>query len=293
MQRIAHMTPRSLRRSCARTRAAASLLLAAAALTCAIDTAEARNRKKKTGKVDDETVDVSAIKDQLLVLTDGDGRYLAVYIDQSVDSQVFYSEDGKTFYRVWERGGGLESSTGRFSEAFWSPRVVRAEVIRKPAQKGGTPQWVLLCAKTWQHEDEQPLTELPEADARKIIDHATFRPPFWKRQPHFLARDDAGNYYYVDRLRDDQGGKGYRLFRGPKGSMKELSMTNVVADSVGEIFATKKGELRFVVTNGQAKWVFGSKSMELTKVPVDDNVVLIYADLGVYLGSLGMPCDDQ
>ena len=262
-------------------------LVIVAAVTSATGTARARKKKSKVAAA---VVDISAIKDTMVILTDGEGRTLAVSTESSSYDQAFYSEDGKTFYQLRVRGGGINGGTGEWNVTLWSPRVDVAEIARKAFKAGETPQWALTCKRDWDDNDEEPLTALPAADAKKIIEHATFRPPFWDRQAHFLARDDAGNYYYVDRLRS--GGKGFRLFRGPKGSMKEMAMTNVVSDSVGEIFTTKKGELRFVVTDGQAKWVFGSKSMELTKVPVEDNVPLIYGDLGVYLGTLGTPCDD-
>ena len=70
-------------------------------------------------------------------------------------------------------------------------------------------------------------------------------------------------------------------------------MTNVVADSKGEIYATKRGELRFITATDAASWVNGNTKTELTIVPVEDNVPMIYRDLGVYEGTLGTPCDDQ
>jgi hypothetical protein len=115
----------------------------------------------------------------------------------------------------------------------------------------------------------------------------------WKRQAQALARDDAGNYYFVDRMRDEFGGKGHRIFAGPKGGLKEMPMVNVVSDSVGEIYATKRGELRFVTSSAEALWIKGAAKSKLTLIPVSENVDLIYGDLGVYDGSLGTPCDDQ
>jgi len=83
-----------------------------------------------------------------------------------------------------------------------------------------------------------------------------------------------------------------RIFVGPKGGLKELPMTNIVSDSVGEIYSTKKGELRFIVSQNAAQWVRGAVKTELTIVPVEDNVKMIYGDLGVYEGTLGTPCDE-
>ena len=114
----------------------------------------------------------------------------------------------------------------------------------------------------------------------------------WRRVAHALSRDDRGVYYYVDRMQDEYGGKGYRLFAGQKGGLKELGLTNIVSDSEGEIFASKKGELRFVQGGGKATWIKGEKKTELVTVPLDMNLALIYGDLGVYEGSLGTPCDE-
>jgi hypothetical protein len=75
--------------------------------------------------------------------------------------------------------------------------------------------------------------------------------------------------------------------------MKLLPMTNVIADSVGEIYATKKGELRLVTSSSETAWIKSGKKAVLTRVPVEDNLKLIYGDLGVYAGSLGTPCDDM
>ena len=69
-------------------------------------------------------------------------------------------------------------------------------------------------------------------------------------------------------------------------------MTNLVSDSKGEIYATRSGELRFITSSNAAMWVKGKEKLELTIVPVEDNVPMIYGDLGVYEGSLGTPCDD-
>ena len=128
---------------------------------------------------------------------------------------------------------------------------------------------------------------------QKVLDKGGFHRPLWKRQAHVLARDDAGTYYFVDRLRDEEGGKGYRIFAGPAGGMKELPMTNVISDSVGQIYATKRGELRLITSNAEITWMKGGAKAALTRVPVEDNLALVYGDLGVYPGGLGTPCDDM
>jgi len=124
-----------------------------------------------------------------------------------------------------------------------------------------------------------------------MVSAAKFHPPRWKYRAYALARDDAGTYYFVDRRRDE-GSMEFRLYSGPRGAMKPLKMVNVVSDSEGDIFSTKTGELRLVLDKKESAWVQKGKRQALKSLPVEDNVALIYADLGVYTGQpLGTPCD--
>lgn len=246
--------------------------------------ADARPKKKKT-KVND-IVDISARKATLVVLTDSDGD---VYVVDSAwgdgDHLAFFGEGGgKDVYQLRIFGGGADGSTGQFDYNFWSPRVDNRAAIGRKA----TGEFYVECG-----DDQAVLKKMSDGDARHVLDKAAFHRPLWKRQGHVLARDDSGSYYFVDRLRDEEGGKGYKIYAGPPGAMKELQMTNVVSDSVGEIYSTKKGELRLVTSNDETSWIKSGKKAPLTRVPVEDNVKMIYGDLGVYPGSLGTPCDDM
>lgn len=252
-------------------------ILGAVFLLSVVADADTPKKKGKRKKIDDEIVDVSAIKSQMRVYTDGEGGYFTA-IPGDTDS-MFYG-DGKTLYkqRVFS---GFKDNT-RFSMRMWSPRVDSiADVDAK--DDAGT----LTCGK-----DKFELTRVPDPEAKKLLDKAVFKKPPWKRQAHALSRDDRGTYYYVDRLRDEHGGKGFRLFAGKKGAMKELPLTNIVSDSEGEIFSSKRGELRFVQGRTEAQWIKNEKSTTLIPVPVESNVPLIYGELGVYEGSLGTPCDE-
>lgn len=263
-------------------RSSALLGLGLATLLAAVTTDDAAAQRKKK-KVKDDIVDISAFKKDLVVLTDDDGE---VYVMPGVwgdDNAVFYG-DGKTMYKLRVYGGGADGSTGAIDFSFWSPRSKgNASVARN-----GKGEYQLSCG-----EELFALKKAPDALAKKVLDSAVFKGPLWKRQAQALARDDAGNYYFVDRLRDDYGGKAHRIFAGPKGGLKELPMVNVVSDSVGEIYATKRGELRFVTSNSSATWIKGAAKTALTIIPVEDNVGLIYGDLGVYEGTLGTPCDEM
>jgi hypothetical protein len=242
--------------------------------------AEAQRKKRKAVETDVE--DVTAIRKELIVLTDGEGIFLAVDPTWKDEHWLFFG-DGKTFYRQRVFSASADGGQGTWSLRFWSPRVASQADV--DARAGGAH--ILSCGK-----EEVALKKLPDADAARILDRATWKKPLWRRQAHFLARDDRGTYYYVDRLRDELGGKSHRIFVGAKGALKEMPMTNIVSDSVGEIYATKKGELRFVTSPSSAYWRQGTSKVSLTIVPVEDNVAMIYGDLGVYEGSLGTPCDE-
>lgn len=234
-------------------------------------------KKKKKKKKADEVVDISAFKDKLVVYTDGEGGYFAAVPG---DTDTLFYGDGKTMHK--QRVGSAFRDSTKWSMRMWAPRVNGRADLEASGETG-----TMTCG-----EDETELKKVPDADAKKIVDKASFRPVLWTRQAHSLARDDRGVYYYVDRLLPAHGGKGYRLFAGQAGAMKELPLTNIVSDSVGEIFSTKKGELRYIQDRTGATWIRGEKKTDLTIVPVEDNVVLIYTDFGIYDGSLGTPCDE-
>ena len=238
--------------------------------------ASARPKKKKVS----DLVDISAAKAQLKVLVDDDG---GIYVMDSTwrDDQMIFYGDKKDLYRQRIIGGGANGTALDFR--FWAPRVDHQTTIGRK----DNGDWYLTCG-----DQTEALKALPDADARTILNGAAFHTPLWKYQGHVLARDDEGNYYYVDRLRDEAGGKGYRIFVGPAGAMKQQTMKNVVSDSVGEIFSTKNGQLRLITSNSEATWIKGGVKSTLTPVPVEDNLKLVYGDLGVYPAGLGTPCDD-
>jgi len=126
-----------------------------------------------------------------------------------------------------------------------------------------------------------------------MVEKAVFQPPPHQRQPYALARDRAGTYYYVDRGRQQGGERDFRVFRGQRGQLRQQKMKDIVSDSEGEIFSTQNGKLRLVVGKAEAQWVAGRRAVRLLVLPVQENLGIIYNELGVYLGErLGVPCDD-
>ena len=236
-----------------------------------------------------KTIDAKAVADKLEVFRDDFGGFYVspkprAFGDDDNNEWVFYG-DNKTLYRQRVIAFSMTQGTN-YEWLVWSPRV------------RGIPAATIELAPGTMHvackvHDHKALIQLTAAEAKDFFAHATFLPVLWQRESHFLARDDEGVYYFVDELRKEVGGNGYRVFVGQKGSLKELPMTNVVSDTAGEIFATKTGELRIVSDgDGKAYWKRGGKKTDLIVLDLWKNRYLIYRELGIY-GQLGVVCDEQ
>jgi hypothetical protein len=234
--------------------------------------------------------DISAIKDKITAWTDGKKHYLALAMTTDSDSPVFWSADGKTFYQLRVFGGGSEGDDKdlrRLDRVFWEPRVQAAYQGGFDYRQDGK-KLTVQCA-----DRKTELKKLPDAEAKALVDGGKFYKARWNRYAYALARDNTGKYYFVDNQREPEHSKNFRLWAGPKGAMKPQKMVNVVSDSEGDIFATKSGELRLVLDKHETTWIQSEKKTKLVYLPVEDNHIMIYTDLGVYTGEpLGTPCDD-
>ncbi len=235
------------------------------------------------------TVDVSAIKDKLVLWSDGKHHFVAMVMTSASGSPVFWSNDGQRFVQLRILGGasdGYDDDLKRLDRNFWEPRQRGGEAGLGYLKE--TNRLTVECA-----ERKTPMERLPASDARKLIDAARFHPPSWDRVAYWLARDNTGRYYYVDNAREPEGAKKFRLFSGPRGAVKLQKMLNIVSDSGGDIFSTANGELRLVISRSDALWIAKAKETKLLSLPVEENTVLIYVDLGVYTGQrFGTPCDE-
>ena len=232
---------------------------------------------------DASAVDISEVKKDLVVLSDGKQHYIAVVPFGDFYTHFYYG-DGKRFYAQRVASGGREG-TEAWSRTFWEPRV---DALWKSEVQFRAGKHSVQCGER--------ATELKPLDAdeqAKLLATASFFKPLWAHQAYSLARDNKGTYYYVDRLREPENNKNFRLFAGTRGNLKLLKMTNVVSDSQGDIFTTKKGELRLVLDRKKPSWFAGKAETELIGLPLQDNRIMIYTDLGVYADQrLGTPCDD-
>lgn len=234
-------------------------------------------------------VDIKPFRDRLLVLQDADGGTYIVL--PGSDSKVFYGVGGKN-KKVYEQvvtGRSADRSKGSWDIAVWAPRVPKLQP--GSIQKKADGSFVKWCGS----DVQVGLSELTGDKAGAIIDKASFLTTAMTRRPHLLARDDSAVYYYVDVIRDQYGGKGYRVFIGRKGAMKQRPLTDVATDTGGDVFATKTGDLRIVrdVSDGKSTvtWVKGGKRSPLVWLDTDASSALIFKDLGVY-GFTGSICEN-
>lgn len=232
---------------------------------------------------DGNAVDIKSQAKNFLVLTSETGQFYVVPTNWDQNELVFFG-DGKTMYQQRVIGGG-SSGDGAMDFAVWAPRAVGL-------QQGGLdvkPDGSGTAHCNAKHPTK--LTPASPGETTRVLTKATFKAPLWKRQSKFLARDDSGIYFFVDVLRDT--GKGHRVYVGPKGAMKPMPMTTLVDDAAGQIYGTKRGELRIVANAGEkATWRKGKKIEQLTVLDPSDNLYLIYRELGIY-GQLGTICDDE
>ncbi|QRN99535.1 hypothetical protein JRI60_11165 [Archangium violaceum] len=224
--------------------------------------------------------------------TDGKGHYFALSPNKDGPDHLFYG-DGRTFVQVpVEKYMSNTFLEPRFVDANSNPnfrgadmRVYSKVIVEK--EKGDC---AVRCG-----ERTIPFTFVESEKAGELLLAAAFEANPQKFVPYALLRDSKGIYYLVERGFHPEDQKRFRVSIGPKGNLKLQEMVNLVSDSEGQIFSTKKGDLRLVVDQQKpSMWIQNKKRLELRVVPVSDNLPLIYNELGPYTGvRLGTPCDDQ
>ena len=231
-------------------------------------------------------VDVKVMKAQGVVLQDAQGGVYVVF--RGDDAKVFYGPNTKAVYEQVIVGSSSDGE-GRWEFNTWAPRKPGNGLASLEHKKDGS------FHKSCGDKDDTGLTELTGEKAHAVLDRTPFLSMGIVRVPHLLARDDSGVYYYVDRIAKVYGGKGYRVFVGRKGAMKQMPLVDVASDSAGDVFSTRSGDLRLVRNSEDSKekmtWVKGGKRTELVFLDTEVNSVVIFKDLGLY-GFLGTLCDD-
>ncbi|MEO6952556.1 MAG: hypothetical protein ABI321_12130 [Polyangia bacterium] len=227
------------------------------------------------------------------VCTDGKSRYIAVVPDPRSMYQLYYG-DGKSMTIVTQDPsnmiGGLDFLDPRFQNPTANPDF-RGIDWRNASQvefDKDANTCSLRCG-----DRKQQLTLMPRAEGQQLFSAAKLLANPRTREPYALARDDRGIYYYVDRGVAKELRQSYRVWVGKKGDLKLQKMKDIAADSAGEVFSTASGDLRFITGTSEYTWVKGAQHSKLTKLPIEQNLNLIYNTLGIYAGQrLGTPCDD-
>ena len=249
-----------------------------------------------TADITPSPFDADKVRGRPKVFTDGAGHYLFAF-----EKSTYYG-DGRTMHELLVRSPGGTSLT------VLDPRYADQELERHSGMNEKfdpkLPYWQFGFRSFVNFNSDQSevgitcgdrettLKRLPNADALKVAKGARFQTTMLDYIPYALARDTKGTYYYVDRGRVNEGE--FRVFSGPRGSLKPVKLSNVVHDSHGDIFSTADGELRLVLGDpSQTEWWNGKDKTPLTNVEAAKNAAMIFNDLGVYKNMrLGMPCDD-
>jgi hypothetical protein len=232
-------------------------------------------------------VDIKALKSKAVVLADAQGGRYVVFRDD--DPMVFYGPSAKAVHQQYIIGSSSDGEGG-WEFNTWAPRVPEGSHLGSlEHKKDGTYQ------KTCRGKDDAVLTELSGDKAKAVLDKTAFLTSAIIHVPHLFARDDSGVYYYVDRFAKIYGGKGYRVFVGKKGALKQMPLTDIASDSAGDVFSTKSGDLRLIRNSENNRvtttWVKGEKRTELVYLDTEINSVVIFKDLGIYT-FLGTLCDN-
>jgi hypothetical protein len=245
------------------------------------------------------------------VCTDGKSHYVVSAPDEQRLTQLF-SGDGKTFVQVNKPPRGL---SGGF---FLDPR------FRNPK---GNDDFNGIDLRAYSHLEVRAddnactlacgdraiaLKLMGADDSSKLLLGARFAPNPQQFGPHALLMDGEGRYYYIDQGLSPENEKTFRLFVGPKGSLQPQKIKDVASDSGGQILSAEGGTLQLALdtertqrlrerwgygfkvvltSSGPSYWIVGDKKTELKAVPVEENLPLIYNELGLYSGPLGSPCD--
>jgi hypothetical protein len=232
-----------------------------------------------------KAVEIKAYRDKLIVLQDASGGTYVVMGEHGSDAHLFYGP-GKTLYE--QIVIGRSSNEDAWDVHVLAPRMERARNGSVAYKEDHT--YSLFCGM-----NETGLTRITGDKAKQILDKSAFMTSALVHRAHALARDDHGVYYYVDTIRDEYGGKGFRLFIGRKGAMKQIPLIDIATDTDGQVFATKSGELRIVAkktddSNDSAFWSRGEKRDQLVDLDTVVNSPLIFNELGIY-SFTGTICD--
>ena len=178
--------------------------------------------------------------------TDGKGHYVAVLPDEEQDVQLAYG-DGKRFVQVAPRALGAHRLP-----------LPRAALLQQDDELLVPRATTCACTRRWSWTRRRRPARCAAARGPSRSRWSSPRRPrtWWEGEiepnpqkyvPYALLRDQQGRYYLVEQGFQPSEQRNFRVSIGPKGNLQPQKMKDIVSDSEGEIFSTKKGELRLVV----------------------------------------------
>jgi len=228
-------------------------------------------------------VDVSEVRDSLAVFELESGELFVAQLGNGFE-YLFYGKAGQVLYR--QDGPGYSGTMGQQFEEF---------DVRLTDRRYGGYAFVLRDKQFWVQCGEQklPLKRLELEASKKALEGTSFVEALWRRNAHFLARDDHGMYYFVDReLGDNPSMETYRVYMGWMGEVLQAPLKLIAKDAVGEVYGAPGSDQRLVVSAGSARFLDGEKARELVVLDVRADSEIIYGKKGIHAGkSHGTPCD--
>ena len=224
------------------------------------------------------------VRADLKVFADPAGDLLALAPFGGEGLPVFFGRKGKLYRQ--EVAARREQDTTGYGVALWEPRAPGGKAL--VAIRG--EEALVRCG-----DQDLTLTALPRAQGVKVLVEATYYAPPFVRRPVALARDDEGNYFYVDAQREPAlRGPEYHLYAGPKGALARLEIEEVGSEGRNTVLRTGQGRLRLAGEGerGQADWLADGGRRMLAWLDPARNLPLVFGELGVYGAEpLGTACD--
>jgi len=251
----------------------------------ALSVGEVWGDAKAEASFEDEVKDLR--KDMAFFMTPA-GAYVAV-AQTEAKNHVFFGT-GRELYRQRVLISSIDDEDD-ISILFWAPNHARDGAVESDGQ-----DWSLRCG-----EKSVRLAPVDSDERDVMVATAKFHERRFQRAPYVLARNDRGEYFYVDRGAGPSKTSGFHLYLGRSGKVTKRKLRWVVSDSEGDVFATKRGELRVKrdeTGDPAIAWKpRGGKKRAVTPlltVPIGQNSLLIYKELGVYENQrFGTPCDSD
>ena len=248
--------------------------------------------------------------DESTLYHDGKGRYLAVAPAKVMVKEtrrlfsgpsLFWGNRTRFFSELYVfHGKGASEKLGPYQLRFYDNRfpavgaTSRADRRIQGVDVVPGKRAILRCGSV-----ERTFVPVAKGEIAKVRARAKLRALKPARIPYFLARDDGGRYYYVDRAADSKRLFDRRLYVGRRGQMKRVKLRDVADDTAGMLLVGKRGSLKTGPFDKGTKRTFarwlvkGKPVVALTELAlITLNLAFVYDDLGVYLRSKsGTPCD--